>query len=306
MDTLTSEHIVLASPYIADIIKRAGEATLSVFNEPGKPDVETKADDSPVTVADKRAHEIIAAGLSALADTLAQAAAKAPGEDRLTEATARMLGSIPILSEEGKIAEYEERADWVMFWLIDPLDGTKEFISGNGEYTINIALIVDRQPVAGWVYAPVLDLLYSGWNMRNSEAAMRQEKGVTTTIQTRLPDRPGADGIDVLASRRHGSNALGPILARAEKLFGSVRKKTVGSSLKICQVAAGEADWYPRLAPTSEWDTAAADAILRAAGGIMVDTSFVPLQYNKGSSILNPHFHALSCDHPLWRDLLNG
>ncbi|GAA3965899.1 3'(2'),5'-bisphosphate nucleotidase CysQ family protein [Allohahella marinimesophila] len=303
---LTTDHIAILAPRIEHLIKRAGAATLEVFNAPGELEVTTKADASPVTIADHRAHQIIMEGLNRLAADLRQPSHGEGDEGRsaLMAATAALVEHLPVLSEEAALQSFEERQSWTTYWLIDPLDGTREFVSGNGEYTINIALIHNHEPVAGWVYAPVQATLYSGWRMQDSAAAFRERDGQKTVIHTRLPDRPGAQGIDVVASRRHGTDALAPIMEKAGELFSEVRTTNVGSSLKICLLAAGEADWYPRLAPTSEWDTAAADAVLRGAGGIMVDTSHVPLRYNTGDSILNPHFHAFSCDHAVWRELL--
>ena len=301
---LSTDHIAILAPHIEYLIKRAGAATLEVFNDPGTLEVSTKSDDSPVTIADHRAHEIISEGLALLAGLLRQQSSDENGASALDAATADLVADLPVLSEEATLQSFEDRKTWSTYWLVDPLDGTREFVSGNGEYTVNIALIHNHQPVAGWVYAPVQATLYSGWRMEASGAAFRERDGKQETIRTRLPDRPAAVGIDVVASRRHGTEALEPIMKKAGELFSEVRTKNVGSSLKICLVAAGEADWYPRLAPTSEWDTAAADAVLRGAGGIMVDTSHVPLRYNTGDSILNPHFHAFSCDHTIWRELL--
>ncbi|WP_416396721.1 3'(2'),5'-bisphosphate nucleotidase CysQ family protein [Allohahella sp. A8] len=300
---LTTDHIAILAPRIDHLIKRAGAATLEVFNAPGELEVISKADESPVTIADHRAHQIILDGLNALASELRQSETEGEGS-ALTTATAALVADLPVLSEEATLQSFEDRQSWSTYWLVDPLDGTREFVSGNGEYTVNIALIHNHQPIAGWVYAPVQGVLYSGWQIGDAKAAFRERDGKRVSIHTRLPDRPGADGIDVVASRRHGTDALEPIMKRAGELFPEVRTRNIGSSLKICLVAAGEADWYPRLAPTSEWDTAAADAVLRGAGGIMVDTNHVPLRYNSGDSILNPHFHAFSADHAVWRELL--
>jgi len=245
---------------VADIAIRAGEAILAVYGSDFA--VELKDDRSPLTQADRAAHGIIVSGL---------------GE--LTEA-------LPVLSEESAAADIEERRRWDRFWLVDPLDGTKEFIKRNGEFTVNIALIEAHRPVLGVVHAPVLGTVYTG---AVGAGAFKQAQGRRTPIAVR---RPAATPLRVVGSRSHAA----PELAAFLDALGPHELKSMGSSLKICLVAEGEADLYPRLGPTSEWDTAAAHAVLIAAGGSMMDLEGQPLTYNARESLLNPHFLALGDD----------
>ena len=225
----------------------------------GKFAVELKDDRSPLTAADKAAHEAIIAGLDRLETVL------------------------PVLSEESAPDTFEQRSDWSRYWLVDPLDGTKEFIKRNGEFTVNIALIENHAPVLGVVYAPVPDAMYSGvvgvgaWLQTGSDP----QQSITVTT-------PAATPVRVVGSRSHPSPALADYLAQ----LGPHQIRPMGSSLKICLVAAGEADVYPRHGPTSLWDTAAAHAVLEAAGGSMMDLTGATLRYNAGGELLNPHFIA--------------
>ena len=246
---------------VRGIARRAGGAIMRVYAQ--EFDVELKDDRSPLTAADRAAHELIVAGLQAL-------------EPRL-----------PVLSEESAAQEIADRRSWPRYWLVDPLDGTKEFIRRNGEFTVNIALIEDHEPVLGVVFAPALDAMYSGvvgvgaWRRQGEQPA----QDITVT-------RPAASPPRVVGSRSHASPALLEYLER----LGPHALRSMGSSLKICLVAAGEADVYPRLGPTSEWDTAAAHAVLLAAGGSMMDLTGGPLRYNAREGLLNPHF--IACGDP--------
>ncbi|HMB73052.1 MAG TPA: 3'(2'),5'-bisphosphate nucleotidase CysQ [Gammaproteobacteria bacterium] len=243
------------------IAREAGRAIMNVYA--GEFDVELKDDRSPLTAADKASHELIVAGLAALEPPL------------------------PVLSEESPAQAVANRRQWQRFWLVDPLDGTKEFIKRNGEFTVNIALIDGHVPVIGVVYAPALDAMYSGavgagaWQQVGDEPSRR----ISVTAPAASPPR-------VVGSRSHASPALREFLER----LGPHELRSMGSSLKICLVAAGEADVYPRLGPTSEWDTAAAHAVLLAAGGSMMDLSGEPLHYNARAQLLNPHF--IACGDP--------
>jgi 3'(2'), 5'-bisphosphate nucleotidase len=249
----------LLDPVLA-IANRASRAILEIYDSDFA--VELKDDRSPLTAADRAAHAIIVEGLSAL------------------------LPVFPILSEESAGNEIEDRRSWPRYWLVDPLDGTKEFIKRNGEFTVNIALIDGHEPVLGVVVAPVLGTAYAG---AVGSGAFRQSGGQREPITVR---RPAADPLRVVGSRSHAS----PELAAFLDTLGPHEMKPMGSSLKICLVAAGDADLYPRLGPTSEWDTAAAQAVLIAAGGSMMDLSGQPLAYNARESLLNPHFLALGDD----------
>jgi 3'(2'), 5'-bisphosphate nucleotidase len=242
---------------VCAIARAAGRAILEVYGREFA--VEIKADRSPLTAADRWAHDIIAGGLADLAVTA------------------------PLLSEESPPKELAQRRSWPRFWLVDPLDGTKEFLKRNGEFTVNIALVDEHRAVLGAVFAPALDRMYCG---ALPLGAWRQDgAGPTRSIRVRST---AAAPLRVVGSRSHPSPELAGYLAG----LGPHEITDMGSSLKICLVAEGAADIYPRLGPTSEWDTAAAQAILESAGGRMIDTSGQPLRYNAKDDLLNPHFLA--------------
>jgi len=250
---------------LVDVARRAGRAIDDVYRrfqaeaDAGVAGVTYKADDSPLTAADLASHEVIAAGLRDLAPEL------------------------PILSEEGAERPYASRRGWRRFWLVDPLDGTKEFIKRNGEFTVNVALVADGEPILGVVHAPVLGRTYLG---AIGEGAWRQDgDGPRRSIRAA---GTGEETLAVVASRSH---AGGELAAYLEKLPPH-RLVSMGSSLKICLVAEGAADLYPRIGPTMEWDTAAAHAVVAAAGGRLVDLDGEPLRYNK-ENLLNPYFLVL-------------
>ncbi|EKF74718.1 inositol 1-phosphatase [Alcanivorax hongdengensis A-11-3] len=253
---------------LADIAREAGKAILEVYEREDL-GVETKDDKSPITEADKAAHTIIEARLQAL------------------------TADIPVYSEESGDIAYAERRDWPRFWLVDPLDGTKEFIKRNGEFTVNIALIEGNRPVLGVVHVPVTGVTYLGGD---GVGAFKEEGGARTAIHCRQRREP----VIMVASRSHGGEAVERLEAFIREEIGDVERASMGSSLKLCLVAEGKADIYPRLAPTSEWDTAAAHAVVTAAGGEVVNTAFEPLQYNK-EDILNPHFLVLGESVDQWR-----
>ena len=250
------------------ISQDAGDAIMDIYQH-ADPGIEKKADNSPVTQADIKAHHIIEAGLKALApDT-------------------------PILSEEGHI-EHEERLRWPTFWCVDPLDGTKEFIAKTGEFTVNIALIHNSEPVLGIVYCPTLETFYWGYHLGALSGAFKQQ-GPAESHKIKARSLADAKPLVVTASRRNGQANQASAHTLLENHFDQVEAVISGSSLKMCLVAEGSADIYPRLHPTCEWDTAAADAIVRAAGGCLIDAhSLAPLAYNKPDTLLNPWFFALA------------
>jgi len=242
---------------IAAIARQAGDAILAVYATDF--DVETKADDSPVTKADMAAHEVIVKGLAELT----------PG--------------LPILSEEAADIAWQDRRRWQSYWLVDPLDGTREFIKRNGEFTVNIALINDGLPTVGVVYVPVQKRSYLGCA---GVGAFRQEDGADPEpIHSR---RPPANPPRLIASRSHGSDQVEKMMEK----IGPCERVAAGSSLKFCRVAEGAADLYPRFGPTSEWDTAAAQAVLEAAGGSVTDLKGRPFRYNQKKDLLNGSFLA--------------
>jgi 3'(2'), 5'-bisphosphate nucleotidase len=250
--------------HVLVIACQAGEAILRIYGEDDL-GISAKADASPLTRADIASHQIIVAGLGALGP------------------------SLPILSEEAAVAPWEERRQWARYWLVDPLDGTKEFIKRNGEFTVNIALIDQGEPVLGVVYVPTQAVLYCG--LRDG-GAWKIHAGVKARIAVRNIE-PGRKQLRVVASRNHRGVELDAWLAKMQQRFSDIELCNMGSSLKICLVAEGRADVYPRLALTSEWDTAAAQAVLEAAGGQLLDLQGQPYRYNTKDDILNPYFLAL-------------
>ena len=258
---------------VKDISKEAGAAILKVYQREGNVAVTSKEDDSPLTEADLVAHKIIVSALNELTP------------------------EIPILSEESEGISWAERQAWTRYWLVDPLDGTKEFIKHNGEFTVNIALIDNHVPVLGVVYVPVTSILYSGVL---GKGAWKEEAGKETEISVTLTSK--LKGVKIIASRSHRGNELDAWLKNVEKYFSKVELLSMGSSIKICLVAEGKADIYPRLAHTAEWDTAAAQAILEAAGGILKDNEFATYRYNQKENILNPYFFAIGDINFDWQE----
>jgi 3'(2'), 5'-bisphosphate nucleotidase len=240
--------------FLGGLARQAGAAILEIYG--GEFAVEEKADHSPLTLADLRSHSILSQGL----------------HDRYPE--------IPVLSEEGKDIPFAVRRSWPRFWLVDPLDGTKEFIKRNGEFTVNIALVEGDLPVLGVIYVPVGDRLY----LADTRHGCWENAGEHKRI-LRIEEPPPAQPVRVATSRSHPS----PDLNRLLTLLPHHQTIIKGSAAKFCAVAAGEADFYPRLGPTSEWDTAAGQAIVTAAGGVMVDTEGRPFRYNK-PDLVNGNF----------------
>lgn len=273
---------------VKEISRVAGAAILEVYNREGTIQVRTKDDHSPLTDADIAAHQIIVSALT------------------------KLTPDLPILSEESADISWKERQTWPKYWLVDPLDGTKEFVKRNGEFTVNIALIENHVPVLGVVFVPVKDILYSG---EKGSGAFIQRDGLEKQITVASMSKGGnvkndanvqakdevKDIVKIVASRSHRSAELEAWINKTEKTFKKVELLSMGSSLKICLVAEGKADIYPRLALTSEWDTAAAQAILEAAGGILADTNFKSYRYNHKKNILNPFFFAIGDGNFNWQ-----
>jgi 3'(2'), 5'-bisphosphate nucleotidase len=250
---------------LCTIASEAGGAILEVYGRDIA--VQYKDDRSPLTEADEVSHRIIAERLRTLDD------------------------SVPLLSEESAPPEPATRRSWARFWLVDPLDGTKEFVKRNGEFTVNIALIDAGRAVLGVVLAPALGRIYYG--ALDAGAWRRDDGGLARPIYVRLP---AAEPPQVVGSRSHETGQLAEYLAA----LGPHEITPMGSSLKICLVAEGAADLYPRIGPTSEWDTAAAQAILESAGGRMIDLVGRPLRYNTKDDLLNPHFLAFGDTRRNW------
>ena len=254
-------------PLMAPVIElalQAGEVILPFWR--AGVEVTAKSDDSPVTAADLAAHHLIVAGLTALDP------------------------SIPVLSEEDANIPQSVRAGWQRWWLVDPLDGTKEFISGSEEFTVNIALIENGRVVFGVVTMPTNGRFYVGGS---GLGAWRGDKDATpVTIQVRDVPAPG-EAFTVVASRRHSSPEQERLLAGLSASLGELQLANIGSSLKFCLLAEGAADCYPRLAPTSQWDTAAAQGVLEGAGGEVLDLNGKAFSYPPRESLLNEFFLAL-------------
>ncbi len=255
---------------VLDIAQEAGEAILAIYNGSESLQITLKEDQTPLTVADLAADQLISA--------------------RLTE----LYPDIPILSEESQALPFSERQSWRRYWLVDPLDGTREFIHRTGDFTVNIALIVDHIPVLGVVYAPFHGISY--YAEQGQPAFKCDAKGLIKAIQV----RPLARIPTVMVSRFHNSERL----AQRLEDFGKVEVIAMGSALKPCVIAEGQADLYIRLGPTSEWDTAASQCILTAAGGGLFDLSGKTLCYNTKDILLNPAFIAAGDLSIHWLDRL--
>lgn len=256
---------VVPQDTLISIVNEAGAAILAVYE--GDFEVQNKTDDSPLTQADLAAHKIIVAGLQAATP------------------------DIPIISEESAPAGFDVRSQWPSYWLVDPLDGTKEFVNRNGEFTVNIALIHGGEAVYGIVGVPVQNRVYIGDVAAGSAWCL--EQGQLRAIAGRKM-HAGQSRLVVVASRSHGGQRLENYLDELAQTFSALERQPVGSSLKLCTLAAGAADCYPRLGPTSEWDIAAAHAVLRAAGGEVYTFDGRPLAYNSKESLLNPEFVAVA------------
>ncbi|MDJ0698451.1 MAG: 3'(2'),5'-bisphosphate nucleotidase CysQ [Woeseiaceae bacterium] len=258
----------LLEPVVAMAVE-AGDAILEVYATDF--DVQNKADESPLTQADLASHNRIVAGLGALTP------------------------EIPIISEESGLPDFATRSAWAQYWLIDPLDGTKEFVNRNGEFTVNIALIEDHRPILGVVHVPVQKKTYVGC------------KGAGSTVRSPGSDprairvaESSTDPVRVVGSRSHRGASLDAYLEQ----LGDYDMVPMGSSLKFCIVAEGGADIYPRLGPTSEWDTAAAQAVVEQAGGVVLQLDGTPLSYNAKDDILNPYFMVVGPGDRDWLALI--
>jgi 3'(2'), 5'-bisphosphate nucleotidase len=254
----------------ATIALRAAEAIMEIYR--GDFTVVEKADESPLTQADLNSHRVIVDGLRALTPRL------------------------PIVSEESELPDHAVRRQWSTYWLVDPLDGTKEFVSRNGEFTVNIALVAGNRPALGIVAVPAREQVYLG-SVAERHAELRQRGGARRLAARKFT----GDALTVVTSRSHGGERLERFVAGLRQRFPELNDVPVGSALKLCILAEGEADLYPRLGPTSEWDIAAAQAVLEAAGGAVWRLDRRPLDYNAKDSLLNPDFVAVADpDYDWW------
>ena len=259
---------------LIQMVEEAGAAILAIYETDF--DVANKDDDSPLTQADLASHRVLVAGLN------------------------KFTPDVPVVSEESELPSYEQRSGWSYYWMIDPLDGTKEFVNRNGEFTVNVALIQGDTPVWGIVGVPVQARVFVGDAKARSASLL--EKGQRTQLRGRSMSREQSS-LDVVASRSHGGERLETYLDQLGGHFADVKRLPVGSSLKLCVLAEGAADFYPRLGPTSEWDIAAAQAVLVGAGGAVSKFDHSPLQYSK-ADILNPEFYAVADAAFNWPQLL--
>lgn len=260
---------------VIDIAVQAGQATMPYWHQTKELKVSRKADNSPLTQADLSAHQTIAQGL------------------------AQLTPDIPLLSEEGEAPDFSQRQQWDYYWLIDPLDGTRGFIEHSPEYSVNIALIHQHQSIMGVVYAPVTEECYFAW--QNAGAFKQLKQQAIEKLHAQAPT--SAKPLRIIIGQSHCSTRLEQFIAHHNINHQLMR---LNSSLKFCYLAEGRADLYPRLGPTSEWDSAAGQCVLTEAGGVTVDFSGKTLQYNSKSSLLNPEFLA-STDPNLveqWKTLL--
>ncbi|MDM8558957.1 3'(2'),5'-bisphosphate nucleotidase CysQ [Candidatus Parabeggiatoa sp. HSG14] len=241
---------------VNQIAQAAGERIMEVYATDFE--VEQKSDKSPLTTADMAAHQTIVTSLKEITPDL------------------------PVLSEESASISYQERAGWERYWLVDPLDGTREFIKRNGEFTVNIALIDNHKSILGVVYIPVTGTTYFAREGGGAFKCLRDQS--PKPIEVRLCPK---DSITVAGSRSHAGSSLKKFIS---ELNTDVKLVSIGSSLKLCLVAEGKADIYPRFGPTSEWDIAAAHCVVEQAGGHLTDTQLQPLRYNTKESLLNPYF----------------
>ncbi len=256
---------------VCGIAKQAGAEIMKIYAEGFE--IEQKKDHSPLTTADLASHTLI------------------------IEKLEKLTPEIPILSEESASISFAERSSWKNYWLIDPLDGTREFIKRNGEFTVNIALITEHSSSLGVVYIPVQDICYSA--SRKQDAYKQEQNQMAQKIQVRSSTPTNKPTI--CGSRSHAGKSL---QALQEKI-GEFDLISMGSSIKMCLVAEGVADIYPRFGPTSEWDTAAAHCVVNEAGGVIVDTTLKTLQYNTKDSLLNPSFLAVGDLNNQWCEFLS-
>lgn len=248
-------------PSVITISERAGAAIMAIYNQPERWNLQQKADNSPLTAADLAAHNLIEQALQQLTPT------------------------IPVLSEESD--DVSSRHTWSQLWLVDPLDGTKEFIARTNDFTVNIALIVDNKPILGVLHAPAYGVTY--YAAEGLGAWMiDQEQLLRRLVSAELPIIPR-----VLLSRRHQGSEEAQVLANIAMSFGDYTVLHVGSAFKMCRIAEGAADFYPRFGPTMEWDTAAAQILLEEAGGALIDSSGRAFRYNCRETLTNGAFFVI-------------
>ena len=247
-------------PELLRACEQAADAILEVYQRADF-EVEQKSDHSPLTAADLASHQLLTAALK------------------------RLTPDIPVLSEESAEITYAERKHWPRLWVVDPLDGTREFIKRNGEFTINIALVENQQAILGVIAVPVEATAYTGICRHGARRWRKYRQAETIHTRTPCPQQP-----TILGSRSHGNAAVEAYFRQLDQQIGPYQRIGAGSALKFCRVAEGSADFYPRLGPTSEWDTAAGQALVEAAGGRVWLADGRPMIYNARESLLNDSF----------------
>jgi len=274
-------NVKIDQPFIARVIeisRMAGDAILAIYHATEAMHIDIKSDGSPVTAADFAAHRVIVKALHELLP-------------------------IPIISEEADLPDAAQRHTWSQYWLVDPLDGTKEFIARNGEFTVNIALVQQGIPVLGVVHVPVTDESYIGVDQsvfvdgKSHAEKYLAGKKIADLHARNIKERfETKQALDVLVSHRHSNHETQELMQKIQQAWPApLNYIKVGSSLKCCLIAEGRADFYPRLGPTSEWDTAAAQAVLCAAGGMILNANtLTSLTYNHSESLGNPWFFAVA------------
>lgn len=255
---------------VCQIANQAANCILEVYDTDFA--VENKEDRSPLTAADMAAHNAICAAL------------------------AELTPDVPVLSEESAALPFAERRQWSRYWLVDPLDGTREFIKRNGEFTVNIALIENHQTIMGVITVPVTGVCY--YAAKSLGAFKINSEGITESIKVKTSE---INRITIAGSRSHGSEKQTAFIDS----LGGAEILAIGSSLKFCIIAEGNADIYPRFGLTSEWDTAAAQCIVEEAGGCVVDMDFKPIRYNTKDSLLNPEFLVIADQSFNWKKYID-
>jgi 3'(2'), 5'-bisphosphate nucleotidase len=270
----------LISPLI-ELCREAGDAICRHYKSSEAGEFEAKGDESPLTKADLDSHVILESGLAAL------------------------TAGIPILSEESTEITVSERLAWTRYWLVDPLDGTREFLERSGEFTINIALIDGHAPVLGVLYLPLEHRAYVGIPGESARCYEYRADGQWTSRALQTRSLGAGESLTLLASRRHRGPRFESCLAWLQHNWGTIKRQNSGSALKFCQLVEAQGDIYPRFSPCCEWDTAAGHALLEAAGGSLLGMDGMPLRYNCTESLYSPNFYALGdTSHPLWQELL--
>jgi 3'(2'), 5'-bisphosphate nucleotidase len=274
------QYSALVKPLI-QLAQRAGEEICRHYQSAESGVFEAKGDDTPLTRADIDSHDILLHGLQSLSQ------------------------DIPVLSEESTTVSPAQRLSWQRYWLIDPLDGTREFLERTGEFTINIALIEQHRPVLGLLYQPLNNRAYIGIPGDKAVCYQLESDGSWSERELKTRRLNDQQSLLVLASRRHRGPRIGACLEWLEQQWGNIERHNSGSAIKFCQMVDGQGDFYPRFSPCCEWDIAAGQALLEAAGGDVLGMDGQPLRYNCTESLYSPDFYAISDpSHDIWQRLL--